>query len=97
MVSRYLEGELLAAAREQDLPQPFQRKDWPLTALHCRVDGPLIWVALSEEARPLTQQLEQVPLTLLERAVPRKLCNHLWKESGWGSAPNANSSRSAAW
>ena len=82
-----LEGELLAAAREQDLPQPFQRKDWPLTALPCRVDGPLIWVALSEEARPLTQQLEQVHQDVMDlwqsrlslvREVRRNLaCN--WK------------------
>ncbi len=82
-----LEGELLAAAREQDLPQPFQRRDWPLTALPCLVDGPLIWVALSDEPRPLTRQLEQVhqdvmalwtsPMKQVHQIRRRLTCN--WK------------------
>ena len=82
-----LEGELLAAAREQDLPQPFQRRDWPLTALPCLVDGPLIWVALSEEPQPLTRQLEQVhqdvmdlwtsPMKQVHQIRRRLACN--WK------------------
>ena len=82
-----LEGELLAAAREQDLPQPFLRRDWPLTALPCRIDGPLIWVALSDAHLPLNRQLEQVhqevmdlwqsPLSLVREIRRRLSCN--WK------------------
>ena len=55
-----LQGALLAAAREQEFQQPFQREDWPLTALPCRVDGPLIWVALNGTPVPLGQQLALV-------------------------------------
>ena len=40
-----LDGQLRAAAREADFLQPFNRADWPLSALPCRELGGLIWVA----------------------------------------------------
>ena len=55
-----LQGELLAAAREQGFDPPFQRKDWPLPSLPCREDGPLIWVALTQTVTPLERQLDLV-------------------------------------
>ena len=55
-----LQGELLAAAREQGFDPPFQRQDWPLPSLACREDGPLIWVALTPAVTPLEQQLDLV-------------------------------------
>ena len=55
-----LEGTLMAAAREREFDQPFQRGEWPLTSLPCVVDGPLIWVALQADVTPLEEQLELV-------------------------------------
>ena len=50
----------MAAAREKEFSAPFSRRDWPLTAVPCVVDGPLIWVALKDTVTPLDQQLELV-------------------------------------
>ena len=55
-----LEGSLMAAAREKEFSEPFQRRNWPLTTLPCVVDGPLIWVALHTSVTPLDLQLELV-------------------------------------
>ena len=55
-----LHGQLLAAAREQDFIQPFDRRDWDLQSLPCCVDGPLIWVALHPDAIDLNDQLELI-------------------------------------
>lgn len=53
-----LRGELLAAAREGDFLEPFNRSDWRLQALPCQELGGLIWVAGSEKPIPLEQQLD---------------------------------------
>jgi len=55
-----LQGQLLAAARESDFVEPFQRSDWPLIALPCRELGGLIWVAIGPDPLPLEQQLDLV-------------------------------------
>ena len=82
-----LQGELQAAAREQDFLEPFHREDWSLSALLCRIDGPLIWVALGPDAIPLNEQLELIhretaeiwrkPLQQLRRTRRSLACN--WK------------------
>ena len=82
-----LQGELLAAAREAEFCEPFERGQWPLTPLPCRQLGPLIWVALGSEPLPLEQQLDLVleeagelllaPRQLLRRQRKTLRCN--WK------------------
>ena len=82
-----LQGQLLAAAREVDFLEPFQRDDWPLQSLPCQQLGPLIWVALSADPLPLEHQLDLVlqgagelfaqPRALLARQQRPLACN--WK------------------
>ena len=55
-----LQGQLMAAAREQDFLQPFHRRDWDLPSLPCCIDGPLIWVALNSDVIDLDDQLELI-------------------------------------
>ncbi|MFQ6538818.1 MULTISPECIES: aromatic ring-hydroxylating oxygenase subunit alpha [Aphanothece] len=69
-----LDGQLLAAARESDFLEPFQRQDWPLQPLDCAVMGPLIWVAIGSDPLPLEQQLDLVLAEAGERfGTPRQL------------------------
>jgi phenylpropionate dioxygenase-like ring-hydroxylating dioxygenase large terminal subunit len=82
-----LAGELLAAAREADFLEPLERRQWPLQALPCRQQGPLLWVALEPDPLPLEQQLDlvlaeaaalwQQPRQLLQRWQTPLACN--WK------------------
>ena len=82
-----LQGQLLAAAREGDFLEPFQRSDWPLQSLPCQQLGPLIWVALVADPLPLEHQLDLVlqeagelfaqPRALLAREQRPLACN--WK------------------
>jgi len=53
-----LQGRLLAAARESDFLEPFQRQDWPLEPFPCRELGGLIWVAGGADPLPLEEQLD---------------------------------------
>ena len=55
-----LRGDLLAAAREAEFEQNFDRQGWGLQELACRIDGPLVWVALSESALTLEEQLKLI-------------------------------------
>lgn len=82
-----LQGQLLAAARESDFLERFDRADWPLQVLACRELGPLIWVALTADPLPLEHQLDLVlqeaadlfaiPRPLLARQQRPLACN--WK------------------
>jgi phenylpropionate dioxygenase-like ring-hydroxylating dioxygenase large terminal subunit len=82
-----LNGQLLAAAREGEFLEPFNRGDWPLQELACRELGPLLWVALGPDPLPLEQQLDLVldeagdlfaePRQLLAREQRSLACN--WK------------------
>jgi phenylpropionate dioxygenase-like ring-hydroxylating dioxygenase large terminal subunit len=82
-----LQGELLAAARENDFLAPFDRRQWPLQPLACRVLANLIWVAIGADPLPLEHQLDLVleeaadllhqPRVLLARQSLRLACN--WK------------------
>ena len=82
-----LRGELLAAAREADFGQDFDRQGWGLQELACRIDGPLIWIALSDQALTLEEQLQLVHTeagaawntasTLLRQSRSSLACN--WK------------------
>jgi phenylpropionate dioxygenase-like ring-hydroxylating dioxygenase large terminal subunit len=82
-----LHGQLLAAAREGEFLEPFERGDWPLQELPCRQLGPLIWVALAADPLPLEQQLDLLlaeagdlflqPRQLLARERRPLACN--WK------------------
>jgi phenylpropionate dioxygenase-like ring-hydroxylating dioxygenase large terminal subunit len=82
-----LNGQLLAAAREGEFLEPFNRTDWPLQEVACRQLGPLIWVALGPDPIPLEQQLDLVlaetgalfaePRQLLAREQRALACN--WK------------------
>jgi phenylpropionate dioxygenase-like ring-hydroxylating dioxygenase large terminal subunit len=82
-----LNGQLLAAAREGEFIEPFNRADWPLQEVACRQLGPLIWVALGPDPIPLEQQLDLVfseagalfaePRQLLAREQRALACN--WK------------------
>jgi len=82
-----LHGQLLAAAREGEFLEPFERGDWPLQELPCRQLGPLIWVALAADPLPLEQQLDVLlaeagelflqPRQLLARERRPLACN--WK------------------
>jgi phenylpropionate dioxygenase-like ring-hydroxylating dioxygenase large terminal subunit len=55
-----LQGELLAATRESDFEDGFDRRAWGLHELPCRLDGPLIWVSLNSQAISLDEQLALV-------------------------------------
>ena len=55
-----LEGRLLAAARESDFMEDFDRSQWPLQTLPARAFGPWIWVALSPSPIALEEQLDLV-------------------------------------
>jgi len=55
-----LNGQLLAAAREAEFLEPFQREHWPLQELPCRQLGPLLWLALGPDPLPLEAQLDLV-------------------------------------
>lgn len=69
-----LNGQLLAAAREADFLEPFDRTAWPLQELPCRQLGPLIWVALGPDPLPLEEQLDLVLAEAGELfAAPRQL------------------------
>jgi phenylpropionate dioxygenase-like ring-hydroxylating dioxygenase large terminal subunit len=82
-----LDGTLLAAAREADFLDPFERSAWPLPSLPCQRLGSLIWVALGPDPIPLTEQLDLVlaeaaplleqPLLLLADGTQKLACN--WK------------------
>ena len=82
-----LRGDLLAAAREAEFEQNFDRNEWGLQELACRIDGPLIWIALSDQALTLEEQLELVhneagdawnsAATLLRQSQSSLACN--WK------------------
>ena len=82
-----LRGELLAAAREADFEQDFDRQGWGLQELACRIDGPLIWIAFSDQALTLEEQLQLVHTeagatwnaasTLLRQSRSSLACN--WK------------------
>lgn len=82
-----LNGQLLAAAREAEFLEPFNREHWPLQELPCRQLGPLLWVALGPDPLPLEDQLDLVlaeagklfatPRQLLARQQLPLACN--WK------------------
>ena len=82
-----LQGQLLAAARESDFFEPFDRDQWPLERLQCRDVGGLLWVALGSDPLPIEQQLDLVlqespellvqPRVLLRRERHTLHCN--WK------------------
>ncbi|MFM7753309.1 MAG: aromatic ring-hydroxylating oxygenase subunit alpha [Cyanobium sp.] len=82
-----LQGQLLAAAREDEFLDSFQRTEWPLQSLPCRQLGPLIWAALAADPLPLEHQLDLVlqeaaelfaqPRALLARDQRPLACN--WK------------------
>ena len=55
-----LQGELQAAARESEFEEGFDRKRWGMLELACRIDGPLIWIAFSDQALPLENQLQLI-------------------------------------
>lgn len=55
-----LRGDLLAAARECEFEQDFDRQAWGLQELSCCIDGPLIWIALSDQALTLEEQLQLI-------------------------------------
>ncbi|MFM7312861.1 MAG: aromatic ring-hydroxylating oxygenase subunit alpha [Cyanobium sp.] len=62
-----LQGTLRAAAREDDFLEPFQRQDWPLQPLVCRVLADLIWVAGGPDPLAIEDQLD----LLVQEAGPR--------------------------
>ncbi|WP_216900100.1 aromatic ring-hydroxylating dioxygenase subunit alpha [Synechococcus sp. CCY 9618] len=53
-----LEGRLMAAARESEFVDPFDRSAWPLEDLDCRLLASLIWVAPGVNPIPLEDQLD---------------------------------------
>ena len=61
-----LDGRLLAAAREADYGDGFDRRAWDLEPVPCQVVAGMIWIALGLEPLPLEQQLDLV----LEEAQP---------------------------
>ena len=82
-----LKGELLAAAREREFVEPFERGEWPLPPLRGLELGGLIWVAIGPDPLPLELQLDLVlqeaeallhqPRRLLRRERRILACN--WK------------------
>lgn len=67
-----LEGQLLAAARESEFVDAFDRGAWPLEERGCRVRGSLIWVAPGTDPIPLEEQLD-LPLQEAAAALDRPL------------------------
>jgi phenylpropionate dioxygenase-like ring-hydroxylating dioxygenase large terminal subunit len=67
-----LGGALLAAAREAEFVDPFDRDAWPLEALGCQVRASLIWVATGSDPIPLDEQLD-LPLQEAPEALARSL------------------------
>ncbi len=68
-----LRGELLAAAREADFLDPFERSAWPLESLPCQAFGGLLWVAIGPDPLPLESQCDLVVELAGERlARPRR-------------------------
>ena len=67
-----LGGTLLAAAREAEFVEPFEREAWQLEALGCRVRASLIWVAFGADPIPLDDQLD-LPLREAAPALERPL------------------------
>lgn len=67
-----LEGRLLAAARESEFLEPFDRRAWPLEDLGCQVRCSLIWVAPGADPIPLDDQLD-LPLREAGPALDRPL------------------------
>ena len=82
-----LDGTLQSAARESGFATGFDRQAWGLGELPCRIDGPLIWVALAEKPIPLEQQLalihsaaaETWSRTLEPRGLARRSLACNWK------------------
>ncbi|MBM5794569.1 MAG: aromatic ring-hydroxylating dioxygenase subunit alpha [Cyanobacteria bacterium M_surface_7_m2_037] len=82
-----LEGRLMAAAREAEFLEPFNRDDWPLPPVRCRERIGLVWVALGDDPLPLEAQLDllleeageslEQPRQLLRRSALSLDCN--WK------------------
>jgi phenylpropionate dioxygenase-like ring-hydroxylating dioxygenase large terminal subunit len=80
-------GRLLAAAREAEFLEPFDRSAWSLEALPCRELAGVIWVAAGERPLALEDQLDLVlrecpellqrPRRLLRRTTVPLHCN--WK------------------
>ncbi len=58
-----LDGALQSAARESGFKNGFDRQAWGLSELPCAIEGPFIWVALTEGAIPLEQQLALIQST----------------------------------
>jgi phenylpropionate dioxygenase-like ring-hydroxylating dioxygenase large terminal subunit len=72
-----LHGNLLAAARESEFDDNFDRKRWSLYELPCRIDGPLIWASLSDCALRLDEQLYLIhDLTGNEWNTPLQMIHH---------------------
>jgi phenylpropionate dioxygenase-like ring-hydroxylating dioxygenase large terminal subunit len=67
-----LAGKLLAAAREAEFLDPFDRSAWPLEALGCQVRASLIWVAPGADPIPLDDQLD-LPLQEAAAALAQPL------------------------
>ena len=67
-----LNGELLAAAREAELLEPFDRGAWPLEGLGCELRASLIWVAAGADPIPLDDQLD-LPLQEAAKALTQPL------------------------
>ncbi|MCP9796282.1 aromatic ring-hydroxylating dioxygenase subunit alpha [Cyanobium sp. Lug-B] len=76
-----LGGTLLAAAREGEFVDPFERGAWPLEALDCQVRASLIWVALGAEPIPIDDQLD-LPLQEAPDALARTLVPLAFHERG---------------
>ena len=82
-----LEGRLMAAAREAEFLEPFNRHDWPLPPVRCQERIGLVWVALGDDPLPLAAQLDlllkeageslEQPRQLLRRSALCLNCN--WK------------------
>ncbi len=62
-----LHGSLLAAAREAEFLEPFERRAWPLQPLACAVRGSMLWLAIGPDPVPIDAQLDLV----LSEAGPR--------------------------
>lgn len=82
-----LEGRLMAAAREAEFLEPFNRDDWPLPPVLCQERIGLVWVALGDDPLSLEAQLDllldeageilEQPRQLLRRSALSLNCN--WK------------------
>lgn len=76
-----LGGTLLAAAREGEFVDPFDRGAWPLEAVGCQVRASLIWVTLGADPIPLDDQLD-LPLQEAPDALGRSLVSLAFHERG---------------